>query len=123
MAEGNKCDICEADFRNVEELILHVNRIHNHKRARYSSEPRENQEMTNNADNFVQIKVKNEFECNLCGKTFSTKQNMERHVRNIHESLDLVLHDDDDKEAEEKKSKPPLVPKSSTNLVTTFFGS
>ena len=114
MAEGNKCDICEADFRNVEELILHVNRIHNHKRARYSSEPRENQDKTNNTDNFVQIKVKNEFECNLCGKTFSTKQNMERHVRNLHESLNLVL--DDDEEAEEKKSKSPPVT-TSTNLV------
>ena len=115
MAEGNnKCDICEAQFLDVSDLILHVNRIHNHKRARYSSEPRENQDKTNNTDNFVQIKVKNEFECNLCGKTFSTKQNMERHVRNLHESLNLVL--DDDEEAEEKKSKSPPVT-TSTNLV------
>ena len=90
-SEGYKCEICEKEFSRPDYLKKHV-KISHEKECKYPIKHDKqicnicNKKITQLKNHFKTIhEGQKKFKCDVCKKLFSSKNNLEIHVKRVHE--------------------------------------
>ena len=86
--QRKNCNLCPEIFGTVNELMIHVSKIHNGKRYKCHICSNVFQKSRSLNDHIIHVhEGKKLFHCDLCGKDVETKGSLKRHVKYVHEGI------------------------------------